>query len=282
VARADSAGKPMSRSAAGELVALAGPVPHDIQRLAYETFDAAGRRINSDDVVAGLERIVMHEASAYSDRFSRLGIGQRRVLQALAERSPLEQPYTASSHGGSAMPGARCTPSGDRPRRRRTVESRANGLVVADPFFAWCCVAWRSGWLQWRTNCRQRDWLAPRLRPWAQGRSRREVEMSEIPEGTEGERPAGDERPRLRAIPAPRRRRRYLHRAGTHRRPRPLRRPTRTGSRNRPIPATRRVGLPGLPEWGEAYGPSVPHPRSTDRRLRATGYGPPGSGPRLG
>ena len=146
VARADSAGKPMSRSAAGELVALAGPVPHDIQRLAYETFDAAGRRINSDDVVAGLERIVMHEASAYSDRFSRLGIGQRRVLQALAERSPLEQPYTAEFArrvGYAGPPGVRRAVIALEDDE--LVESRANGLVVADPFFAWWLRGLRSG-----------------------------------------------------------------------------------------------------------------------------------------
>jgi len=130
------------------------PVPHDIQRLAYETFDAAGRRINSDDVVAGLERIVMHEASAYSDRFSRLGIGQRRVLQALAERSPLEQPYTAEFArrvGYAGPPGVRRAVIALEDDE--LVESRANGLVVADPFFAWWLRGLRSGWLQWRTNC---------------------------------------------------------------------------------------------------------------------------------
>jgi len=96
--------------------------------------------------------------------------------------------------------------------------------------------------------------------------------MSEIPEGTEGERPAGDERPRLRAIPAP------AAGAGTSTELEPT--AARAPSAGQPVraAATARSRLPaewvspGLPEWGRGlWAVGYPTPGLRIARLRATG-----------
>ena len=65
-------------------MSLAGPVPNDIQRLAYEAFNLAGPVIDDEAVDAAIEEAVAHEASAYADLVGRCSPGQRRVLVALA------------------------------------------------------------------------------------------------------------------------------------------------------------------------------------------------------
>jgi hypothetical protein len=81
-------GKPTTREVADLLVATAGPIPNDIQRLAYDTFANAdlttGTLVSREHVEAGMELAVRHEASAFADLFTSLPIGQRRVLRALA------------------------------------------------------------------------------------------------------------------------------------------------------------------------------------------------------
>jgi uncharacterized protein len=93
--RAQAGGKPMSKDAAVHLLTLGGPVPNDIQQLAYEVFTIAERRIGADDVDRGLARAVEHEASLHADRFEALAPGQRRVLSELAA-APTTEPYSAA------------------------------------------------------------------------------------------------------------------------------------------------------------------------------------------
>jgi hypothetical protein len=93
VRRAITGEKELSMTLADRIVALAGPVPNDIQYLAYEVYGAAGRTITLGDVEAGMDLAVEHEADFNSWRFDALSPGQRRVLKQLAE-SPTDQPYS--------------------------------------------------------------------------------------------------------------------------------------------------------------------------------------------
>ncbi len=86
-------GKAVSRETADEIVAMAGPVPNDIQRLhvAYDVFAIANPRgkqlVSSEDVRAGnVVGRVVHAASAFADLFTALPPGQRRVLRAPCRR----------------------------------------------------------------------------------------------------------------------------------------------------------------------------------------------------
>jgi len=93
VRRASAGGKHLPVALADRIVALAGPVPNDIQYLAYEVYGAAGRTITERDVAQGMQLAVEHEADFNSWRFDALSPGQRRVLKQLAE-SPTAQPYS--------------------------------------------------------------------------------------------------------------------------------------------------------------------------------------------
>jgi hypothetical protein len=135
--RAAAGAKPMAVGVAERIIGLAGPVPHDIQRLAYESFGLAGPAIEPVDVTAGLAQVVAHEAADFADRFARLGIGQRRVLTALAENGSTAQPYTsefARRVGYAGPPGVRRAIVALE--NDETVEPRRDGVVVVDPFFA--------------------------------------------------------------------------------------------------------------------------------------------------
>jgi hypothetical protein len=126
----------MSQSAAEHLLALAGPIPNDIQQLAYEVFNVAARRIGIDDVERGLRTAVQHEATLHADRFEALAPGQRRVLSELAI-TPTNEPYAASF--------ARLVSLATAGSVRRALEaliadelvsSRDGTYRVANPFFA--------------------------------------------------------------------------------------------------------------------------------------------------
>lgn len=135
VARTKSADKIMSIKMAGTICEMAGPIPHDIQRLAYEVFDVAGETITDGDVSTGMDRVVAHEAEGYADRFSKLAIGHRRVLLVLATNE-VTQPQSVQfvRSTGYANPGA-------ARKALRVLEGDENVLLrddiyqVADPFF---------------------------------------------------------------------------------------------------------------------------------------------------
>lgn len=94
VVRAAAGGKEIDPATAGHIVEVAGPVPNDIQRLAYEAFNLAGRTIDRTAVAAGVEEAVAHEAAAYADLLGRRSPGQRRVLVALAVETH-NRPFSA-------------------------------------------------------------------------------------------------------------------------------------------------------------------------------------------
>jgi hypothetical protein len=136
--RAAAGRKPMTEGEARLIVALAGPVPNDIQRLAYEAYDSAAAAIDEPAVRLGYERAVAHESMTYAERYERLPTGQRRVITAIAE-----------GHGGvlySADFVARTGLANASSVRKAVtvlhadelVAPRGGGMVVADPFFtAW-------------------------------------------------------------------------------------------------------------------------------------------------
>jgi hypothetical protein len=134
--RSIDGGKPMSQIAAEHLLVLAGPIPNDVQQLAYEVFNVAARTIGVDDVDRGLLGAVQHEAGLHADQFEALAPGQRRVLSALAV-APVSEPYSAAFAQSVSLATAGSV--------RKALESLlANELVnlrrgtyrVANPFFA--------------------------------------------------------------------------------------------------------------------------------------------------
>jgi len=83
--RARSGGRPFDTElSASRLYAAAGPVPFDVQQLAYEAFNQASRKIGEEAVSTALAELVRHRASNYATTFEQQSAGQRRVLKALA------------------------------------------------------------------------------------------------------------------------------------------------------------------------------------------------------
>lgn len=136
VRRAAAGGKTMSPAVAHLLVALAGPVPNDIQHLAYEVFDVAEADIGEPDVYEGLRRAVEHEAGLHADRFEALAPGQRRVVAELA-LSPTDQPLAASFVRAVRLANSSSVRKAlDVLVADELVAVRAGRYQVANPFFA--------------------------------------------------------------------------------------------------------------------------------------------------
>lgn len=138
--RCRSAHKRIERAAAELIVELAKPVPNDIQRLAYEAYDAADV-IDVEAVGEAFRNGVDHEASIYGDRYEDRAPGQRRVLVELAKTGGTEMPTSAAfaasvglSTGASARKAMLALAEDD------LVIERDGTWVVSDPFFA--------GWLR--------------------------------------------------------------------------------------------------------------------------------------
>jgi hypothetical protein len=134
--RSRAGGKPMSDDATQRIVQLAGPVPNEIQHLAYEAFEVAVRRIDNDAVTRGLEQAVAHEASTYAEVFAARPPGQRRVLVALAA-GPTDPPYSARFARSVGLAGSNSVKKAvDALSADELVSDRDGHLVVSDPFFA--------------------------------------------------------------------------------------------------------------------------------------------------
>ena len=134
--RARGAGRPFTAGTAGRVLDLAGPVPNDIQHLAYEAFEVAGRRIDDEAVTRGLALAVAHEASSYAEVFAARPPGQRRVLVALAVGSP-HPAYSAGFARSVGLAGSNSVKKAvDALAANELVAERDGRLSVADPFFA--------------------------------------------------------------------------------------------------------------------------------------------------
>lgn len=137
--RAAAGGRPMTEAAAAGICELAGPIPYDIQRLAFEVFAGGSGTIDEPAVDAGLARVVAYEAESHAERFSKLAVGQRRVLVALAAEDGVERPQSAAFVQRTGY----ANPAGVARALRALVEDetvvrRSGAYRVADPFFrAW-------------------------------------------------------------------------------------------------------------------------------------------------
>lgn len=100
-------GKPITRGLADRITGYAGPVPNDIQHLAYDVYAAveSSREVTAEDVEAGMRAAVEQDAGAFMDTFAELTGNQRRVLGALAA-SPTANPQSAQflAHTSYANP----------------------------------------------------------------------------------------------------------------------------------------------------------------------------------
>lgn len=136
VVRAAVGGKRMSAAVASLIVELAGPVPNDIQRLAYEAYDYAAATIDDAAVHGGLARVVAHESDTFAERFERLAPGQRRVLFALAEQ-PTDAPSSARFIARTGLANHSSVRKALTVLEHEELVIRRSGrLEVSDPFFA--------------------------------------------------------------------------------------------------------------------------------------------------
>ncbi len=140
--RARAGGKPFADEAvARALWQVAGPVPFDVQRLAYESFNQAGDRIVEAVLRQATAEIIHHDAVDYARTFENLSAGQRRVLKALAGD-------VTSTPGSAEFAGAVGLADSTSVRKAlkalteaEIVVRRDQGIAVDDPFFA----AWLRG-----------------------------------------------------------------------------------------------------------------------------------------
>ncbi len=134
--RARVGGKSMAVPAASRIMALAGPVPNDIQRLAYEAWGQSGRSVTVADVDQAMATAVEHEASQYAETYSRLSPGQRRVISAIAA-APVSAPYASEfARSAGLATGTSVRRALEALVTEELVTRRDGRYQVFDPFFA--------------------------------------------------------------------------------------------------------------------------------------------------
>jgi hypothetical protein len=139
--RAGGAGKPFEAAADQYLLSLAGPVPNDIQHLAFEAYEAAEPRIDAAAIDRGMAQAVAHDSVLYAENLARLSPGQGRVLAGLATAPP-DEPYSARFARSVGLASGSSVRKALQPLlQNEDVMERDGRLVVADPFFA----AWLRG-----------------------------------------------------------------------------------------------------------------------------------------
>ncbi len=139
--RAHLGGRPFAdETTAHGLWDIAGPVPFDVQQMAYESFNQAGDYIDRRTVEVATSELVHHQAADYARVFERLSPGQRRVLKVLA-RGPRT---TGSAEFAQEVELANAASVGRAIQALVTSELVVQcqvGYAVDDPFFA----AWLRG-----------------------------------------------------------------------------------------------------------------------------------------
>lgn len=140
--RAAAGAKPMAAGVAQAIIARGGPVPNDIQRLAYASYEASARRIGFEQVDLGMAATVGHDAATFAEAFGRLPTGQRRVLAAYAT-GPVDEPFSARfARSVGLATGASVRKAVDALVTNDVLVRRDDTWQVADPFFA----AWLRDW----------------------------------------------------------------------------------------------------------------------------------------
>ena len=139
--RARSGGRPfVDEVTARALWDVAGPVPFDVQQLAYESFNQAGTRIDGRVLEIATAELVRHQAAEYARVFERLSPGQRRVLKILA-RGPRSTGSAEFAHEAELANAASVGRAVQALTTSELVVRREDGRAVDDPFFA----AWLRG-----------------------------------------------------------------------------------------------------------------------------------------
>ncbi|MGH9094357.1 MAG: AAA family ATPase [Acidimicrobiales bacterium] len=134
--RATAAGKGLDDETAAYIVGRAGPVPNDIQHLAFDAWEMSGLRIDHAAVDRAMARAVDHDAGLYAESLARLSPGQGRVLAALATDPP-EEPYSAAFARSVGLASGSSVRKALQPLlHNEDVIERAGRLTLADPFFA--------------------------------------------------------------------------------------------------------------------------------------------------
>jgi hypothetical protein len=135
-ARSLAGGKPMDSDTAAYIVQRAGPVPNDIQHLAYDAFEAAGAVVDVAAADRGLATAVGHDAMLYAENFGRLSPGQARVLVTVAVAPPAE-PYSSSFARSVGLASGSSVRKALQPLLdNEDVVERDGRLAVGDPFYA--------------------------------------------------------------------------------------------------------------------------------------------------
>ena len=137
LARARAGGSPFADESVADVVwQMSGPVPFDVQKLAYESFAQDDEVISRAVVIRSVETLVRHQASDFAKTFEKLSPGQRRVLKFLAAGTTLS---TGSSEFAGSAGLANATSVRKTLRALEDAElvvGRENGPVVDDPSFA--------------------------------------------------------------------------------------------------------------------------------------------------
>lgn len=140
VKRARAGRKHMTPDTAAHIVAVAGPVPNDIQQLAYAAYEAADTEIDRPVVDRAFDMVVAHNAAVHADRFEALATGQRRVISGLAEETT-SQPFSAAFAARAGMTSVASVQAALKALvDAGLVAQRGEVWEVTDPFFA--------GWLR--------------------------------------------------------------------------------------------------------------------------------------
>jgi hypothetical protein len=137
-----AAGRTMTEGTASLVVATAGPVPDDIQHLAYEAFESADKtEVTCADVESGMATSVGRREHLYSSVYELLAPGQRHVLRELAlepTSSPSSGEFVRRTRLANASSVKRAL---DALIRAELVVDHGGRKQLADPFLA----AWLRG-----------------------------------------------------------------------------------------------------------------------------------------
>jgi uncharacterized protein len=149
---AATAGRPMDDGAALAVIGLAGPVPNDIQRLAWEAWNLATEdAISSDVVTSAFDEGIAHESNVFADRLAALTPAQARVLIGIAEGDGVPLFSARFARAAGLASGASVKRAVEALQSAELVARRDGRLGVVDPYFA----AWlRRTQTRWSTSAR--------------------------------------------------------------------------------------------------------------------------------
>jgi hypothetical protein len=136
VERAAMGKKRLTSGTARLIVDLAGPVPNDIQRLAHQAYELAGRTIDEGAVESAVQVVVDHESHLFEERLQRLTAGQERVLRALAGGSEASIGSSRFARGAGMATATSVRGAIEALEKAELITRRNRQWVLVDPFFA--------------------------------------------------------------------------------------------------------------------------------------------------